>query len=152
MAVFAGSVVPGMIGTPAARIRSRAAILEPMASIAGWWADPDEPRRMTWCELGILREKPVVSDPRRLCAESAARRCDLLEGTTSWRPWADEIGLVSACDMKPPTIGFEYTATVPISSSRSVLKILTAISPRLATRTLENSVMGRVFFSNGEPP
>ena len=34
---------------------------------------------------------------------------------------------------------------MPISSSRSVLKILTAISPRLATRTLENSVTGRVF-------
>ena len=30
----AGSVAPGTIGTPAARIRSRAAIFEPMASIA----------------------------------------------------------------------------------------------------------------------
>ena len=30
----AGAVVPGTTGTPAARIRSRAAILEPMASIA----------------------------------------------------------------------------------------------------------------------
>ncbi len=30
----AGSVVPGMIGTPASRIRSRAAVFEPIASIA----------------------------------------------------------------------------------------------------------------------
>ena len=30
----AGSVAPGTIGTPAARIRSRAAIFEPIASIA----------------------------------------------------------------------------------------------------------------------
>ena len=33
-AVSTGSVVPGMIGTPAAFIRSRASVFEPMGSIA----------------------------------------------------------------------------------------------------------------------
>ena len=92
------------------------------------------------------RETRSRDESRRACARSAAstmrspRRYD-----SRGRARADEIGLVSACDMKPPRSASEYTATVPIPSSRSVRKIRTAISPRLATRTLENSVTGRVF-------
>src|SRR4051812_4565513 len=38
-----------------------------------------------------------------------------------------------------------YTATAPMPSSRSVRKIRTAISPRLATSTFENGGISDVF-------
>src|SRR5262249_38180423 len=41
--------------------------------------------------------------------------------------------------------GSEYTATVPMPSSRSVRNTRTAISPRLATSTFENNATGRIF-------
>ena len=46
--------------------------------------------------------------------------------------------------MQRATIGLGYTATDAIPSSRSVRKTRTAISPRLATRTLENTLTSNV--------
>ena len=96
-------MVPGTIGTPAARIRSRAAIFEPMASIASGGgpiqaspASLHEPR-----EGGVLGEK-AVAGMDRLRAGPARHLDDALRRQVRLgrAAGAEQVGLVGIRDVR----------------------------------------------------
>ena len=111
-------------------------------------ADPDEPRRLDVTrESGVLREEAVAGMDRlgaRLGVPTSMirspRRYDSPAGPGPSRKASSAIAAWRA-----PRSASEYTATVATSSSRSVRMTRTAISPRLATRTLVKGGTGRVF-------
>ena len=142
-----------MIGTPAAFIRSRASVFEPIASIASGG--------------GPIQVRPAASTARANVAFSARkpypgwtasapalqRGLDdplLVQVALGRRAAAEQQRLVGDGERgarrgPPPS----RRRPMPISSSRSVRKIRIAISPRLATRTFEKRPIGDVFSLNG---
>ena len=141
-------VVPGTTGTPAARMRSRAAIFEPIASIAsGGGPIQTSPALSTIrANSAFSARNPypgwIASAPDRTATSTilSARRYESTDGPGPMRYASSATATWSLSRSTS-----EYTATVPTPSSRSVRKMRTAISPRLATRIFEKDITGRVF-------
>ena len=102
------SVVPGTIGTPAAAMRCRAPILEPIASIAdGRRADPDEPRLLAGArERGVLGQEPVARvDRLRPARRAAAMIRSTVQVALRRRARPDQPRLVGAPHVQRAAIG-----------------------------------------------
>ena len=129
-----------MIGTPASRIRVRAAVLRPISSIAsGGRADPDEAGRLHRArEAGVLGEEAVAGvhrlRPGRACGVEQLLDDQIALGR---RLSSEREGLVGGRDVPRAAVGVRVDRDRPRPSSRSVRKTRIAISPRLATRTVE---------------
>ena len=152
--VSTGSVVPGMIGTPASphrrpRPRLRAHQLDRLARRA----DPDEPGVLDRPrEAGVLGEE-AVAGMDRLGARALRGLDDALadEVALRGRAGADQERLVRRpARAAPRGRPRSRRRPMPMPSSRSVRKIRIAISPRFATRTFEKSGMSGVFSPSHE--
>ena len=139
-----GSTVPGTIGTPAARMSSRARVLEPIASIAlAGRADEDDARLLAGAREGGVLGEEAVAGMDGLGAGLARDLEDPLdvEVAVGRRVAAEQVGLARARDVRRVAVELGVDRhRGDRRARRSARMMRTAISPRLAMRILENIV------------